>query len=102
MLQEEKGSLLGQMYKAFQEVIFMTQRTSLHTFGDMWKYIFIWSFCSAAFVHMIAALIAFGTLRKHKFGRLFSVLILFMGILVRSKTLVLIECLSTFNAISYR
>lgn len=76
------GSVFGQMYKAFQEVIFLTQRTSLHTFGDMWKYIFIWSFCSAVFVHMIAALIAFGTLRKHKFGRLFSVLILFVGVIM--------------------
>lgn len=79
---DETGSVFGQMYKAFQEVIFLTQRTSLHTFGDMWKYIFIWSFCSAVFVHMIAALIAFGTLRKHKFGRLFSILILFVGVIM--------------------
>lgn len=80
-MEAESGSVFGQMYKAFEEV-FLTQRTSLHTFGDMWKYIFIWSFCSAAFVHMIAALIAFGTLRKHKFGRLFSVLILFVGVIM--------------------
>lgn len=83
---ENENGLFAQMYKAFQEVIFMNQRTSLHTFGDMWKYIFIWSFCSAVFVHMTAALIAFGTLRKHKFGRLFSILILFMGVVMSPVT----------------
>lgn len=40
----------------------------------------LWSLISSIFVHTCAALIAFVTLRKHKFGRFFSILILVIGV----------------------
>lgn len=52
----------------------------LKTFGEMWYHIFIWSLYSSVFVHTCAAFIAFVTLRKHKFGRFFSILILVFGV----------------------
>lgn len=50
------------------------------TFSKMWYYIFLWAALSSIFVHTCAALVAFVTLRKHKFGRFFSILILIMGV----------------------
>ncbi|KAF5306429.1 hypothetical protein FQR65_LT07341 [Abscondita terminalis] len=47
----------------------------------MWYHIFLWALFSSIFVHTIAALIAFLTLRKHKFGKFFPILILLMGVL---------------------
>uniref|UniRef100_A0A1B0GHV3 Putative conserved plasma membrane protein n=4 Tax=Phlebotominae TaxID=7198 RepID=A0A1B0GHV3_LUTLO len=58
-----------------------TQNNSLHTFREMWYHILLWAFFSSIFVHTIAALVAFVTLRKHKFGRFFSILILIMGVI---------------------
>lgn len=52
----------------------------LRTFAEMWYHIFIWSLYSSIFVHTCAAFIAFVTLRKHKFGRFFSILILVFGV----------------------
>lgn len=52
----------------------------LKTFSEMWYHIFIWSLYSSVFVHTCAAFIAFVTLRKHKFGRFFSILILVFGV----------------------
>lgn len=60
--------------------VFNLQRTTnLTSFQEMWYHIFLWALFSSIFVHTCAALIAFATLRKHKFGRFFSLLILFMG-----------------------
>ncbi|XP_037887508.1 transmembrane protein 170A-like [Glossina fuscipes] len=42
---------------------------------------FLWALFSSIFIHTCAALVAFVTLRKHKFGRFFSILILVMGFL---------------------
>lgn len=73
------------------------KQDALHTFTKMWYHVFMWAFLSSVFVHFvsflntnvtfnfvlynlqIAALIAFLTLRKHKFGKFFPILILIMG-----------------------
>lgn len=62
------------------EILNFRSNVALKTFADMWCYIFLWSLVSSIFVHTCAALIAFVTLRKHKFGRFFSILILIVGV----------------------
>lgn len=49
-------------------------------FYEMWYKIFFWSAISSIFVHTCAAILAFIMLRKHKFGKFFSILILIVGI----------------------
>jgi len=46
---------------------------------QIWRKVFVWAFCSSVVLYFLAALIAFFTLRKHKFGRFYSLMILFMG-----------------------
>lgn len=60
-------------------VMGLRSQSRLNTFREMWYHIFLWLFFSSIFVHTCAALVAFVTLRKHKFGRFFSILILLMG-----------------------
>ncbi|XP_055379424.1 transmembrane protein 170A [Condylostylus longicornis] len=48
-------------------------------FPEIWYSIFIWTVFSSIFIHTCAAIVSFLTLRKHKFGRFFSVLILVTG-----------------------
>ncbi|XP_044737664.1 transmembrane protein 170A [Chrysoperla carnea] len=52
----------------------------LKTFSDMWYKIFLTALFSSIFIHTIAALIAFATLRKHKFGKFFPIFIIIMGV----------------------
>ena len=47
----------------------------------MWFYIFLWALFSSIFVHVVAAVIAFVRMRKHKSGRFIPVVILVAGIL---------------------
>lgn len=61
------------------DVMGLRSQSRLNTFREMWYHIFLWLFFSSIFVHTCAALVAFVTLRKHKFGRFFSILILVMG-----------------------
>ncbi|XP_058807682.1 transmembrane protein 170A [Phymastichus coffea] len=56
--------------------------TPLTSFAEMWYQIFLWALFSSIFVHTIAAAICFATLRKHKYGKFFPVLILVMGVLM--------------------
>lgn len=58
----------------------LLETNSLNTFTEMWYYIFIWALLSSICVHTCAACVAFFILRKHKFGRFFSILILIMGV----------------------
>ncbi|OXU24868.1 hypothetical protein TSAR_011912 [Trichomalopsis sarcophagae] len=51
-------------------------------FPEMWYQIFLWALFSSIFVHTIAAGICFATLRKHKYGKFFPLLILIMGVLM--------------------
>ncbi|XP_012262308.1 transmembrane protein 170A [Athalia rosae] len=54
----------------------------LTTFVEMWYQIFLWALFSSIFVHTIAAAICFATLRKHKYGKFFPILIIIMGVLL--------------------
>ena len=51
----------------------------LLTGTEIWYEVFIWCIFSSVILYSLAAIIAFITLRKHKFGRFYSVLIFFMG-----------------------
>ncbi|XP_012271856.1 transmembrane protein 170A isoform X2 [Orussus abietinus] len=55
---------------------------SLRSFPEMWYQIFLWALFSSIFVHTIAAAICFATLRKHKYGKFFPILILIMGVIM--------------------
>lgn len=72
-------------YSSNQESIFhfveLDPYRQLKTFREMWQEIFLWFLLSSILVHFCAAVFAFFTLRKHKFGRFFSILIVVMGIL---------------------
>ena len=45
----------------------------------MWYAVFLWCVLSSVVIYFLAAIIAFATLRKHKFGRFYSVMILLTG-----------------------
>lgn len=64
-----------------RNVIGLTPTDPLNTFAEMWYQVFLWALFSSIFVHVIAAAIAFATLRKHKFGKFFPIFILVMGVL---------------------
>ncbi|XP_055317541.1 transmembrane protein 170A [Sitodiplosis mosellana] len=76
MLTEERTSKLD----TWTDVVNLRSNHILETFLPMWYHIALWSLISSIFIHTCAALIAFVTLRKHKFGRFFSILILVMGV----------------------
>lgn len=61
-------------------VIGLTPSDPLDTFAEMWYQVFLWALFSSLFVHLIAAAIAFGTLRKHKLGRFMPLLIIIFGV----------------------
>ena len=52
---------------------------SFHRFAEIWYEVFIWCLFSSIGIYVCAALVAFLTLRKHKFGRFYSLMILLMG-----------------------
>ncbi|XP_066587295.1 transmembrane protein 170A [Prorops nasuta] len=56
--------------------------SSLTSFAEMWYQIFLWALFSSLFVHTIAGTICFATLRQHKYGKFFPLLIIIMGILL--------------------
>ncbi|XP_050292698.1 transmembrane protein 170A [Anthonomus grandis grandis] len=58
----------------------------LNTFSKMWYQVFLWALFSSVVVHTVAALIAFLTLRKHKYGKYFPLAILIMGVLTPALT----------------
>ncbi|EDW09215.1 hypothetical protein AWZ03_006503 [Drosophila navojoa] len=64
---------------AIVDVVGLRSQSRLNTFREMWYHIFLWALFSSIFIHTCAALVAFVTLRRHKFGRFFSILILVMG-----------------------
>ncbi|KAG1670222.1 Cyclin-dependent kinase 10 [Nymphon striatum] len=62
-------------------VIGLTSDDPLDTFAEIWYQVFLWTLFSSLFVHLIAAAIAFATLKKHKLGRFTPVFILVMGVI---------------------
>lgn len=63
------------------DVMGLRHGSPLKNFNEMWYHVFVWALFSSIFVHTSAAMFAFVTLRRHKFGRFFSILILVMGVL---------------------
>ena len=47
----------------------------------MWYHVFVWALFSSIFVHLIAATVAFGRLRRHKIGRFIPLLLVVVGVL---------------------
>lgn len=47
----------------------------------MWYQVFLWALFSSIFAHVVAALIAFCRLRKHRYGRWIPVVVFGMGII---------------------
>lgn len=68
-------------FESIRNVINLSQKDSLTEFATMYYHIFLWALFSSILIHVIASIIAFVTLRKHKFGRFFSIFILVMGFL---------------------
>lgn len=62
------------------DVLSFANYCTLNTFAEMWWQIFLWALFSSIFVHTAAAIIAFGTLRKHHFGKYCPIFILIMGV----------------------
>lgn len=67
-------------------VLSLQQSDALDSFPKMWYHVFLWALFSSILVHTVAALIAFLTLRKHKFGKYFPIAILLMGVLTPAVT----------------
>lgn len=65
----------------FENVIGLSPREPLNGFGEMWYQVFLWTLFSSFLVHIVAAAIAFGHLRKHRLGRFIPIVIIVMGIL---------------------
>lgn len=63
-------------------VLSLTSNTQMQYFQDMWYAVFLWCLFSSLFIYLLAAMMAFTTLRKHKFGRFYSVMILLMGVVI--------------------
>ncbi|KAF4526971.1 hypothetical protein B566_EDAN015797 [Ephemera danica] len=64
----------------FIDTVFgLRPKDSLNTFAEMWYHMFLWALFSSIFVHVAAAAIAFGTLRKHRMGKFFPLFLLVMG-----------------------
>ena len=58
---------------------FQTAPKPLASGPEIWYEVFIWCLFSSIGIYVCAALVAFLTLRKHKFGRFYSLMILLMG-----------------------
>ncbi|XP_011644684.1 transmembrane protein 170B [Pogonomyrmex barbatus] len=54
----------------------------LTSFTEMWYQIFLWALFSSMFIHTIAGAYCFDTLRKHKYGKYFPLVIIIMGVLL--------------------
>ncbi|XP_069111987.1 transmembrane protein 170B-like isoform X2 [Argopecten irradians] len=59
----------------------LTSSDTLNGFAEMWYQVFLWALFSSIFAHVVAALIAFCRLRKHRYGRWIPAVMLSMGVL---------------------
>ncbi|XP_045462830.1 transmembrane protein 170A [Harmonia axyridis] len=71
---------------SLRSVLWFENADVLNTFTKMWYHVFLWALFSSIFVHTIAGVIAFLTLRKHKFGKFFPIAILVMGVITPAVT----------------
>ncbi|KAL7012140.1 hypothetical protein ACKWTF_014655 [Chironomus riparius] len=66
---------------SIRDVIRFTQTKSLKDFLPIWWHIFLWHCVSSIVICGICGTICFYLLRRHKFGRFFSILIVIWGVL---------------------
>ncbi|CAF0980615.1 unnamed protein product [Rotaria magnacalcarata] len=59
----------------------LTPKHRLVEFGDIWAEIFLWCFMTSIVVHLIATIVAIISLRSHKIGRWYSIIIILAGII---------------------
>lgn len=60
-------------------LFFMDRKTFVDL--DIWAEIFLWCFMTSIVVHLIASIIAVLSLKSHKIGRWYAVLIILAGII---------------------
>ena len=71
-----------QIYKCFMFLrINSVWQGLIFMLSEMWYQVFLWCLFSSIFVHLIAAAIAFGRLRKHKIGRFIPLAFIAMGLI---------------------
>ncbi|XP_022096146.1 transmembrane protein 170A-like [Acanthaster planci] len=70
---------MGINFPSFSRVISLDTNEEIKSWIEMWYQIFLWYLFSSFLIHSGAAIIAFWALRKHKMGRLYSLVILVMG-----------------------
>jgi len=63
-------------------VLGLQSNVRIQYFNQMWMSVFTWCIFSSAIIYSTAAIIAFTTLRRHKLGRFYSVMILIMGLVI--------------------
>lgn len=51
------------------------------SFSGMWYQIFLYDLGTSVFIHSIVALLSFCSLRRHKYGRFFPILVIIVGFL---------------------
>ncbi|XP_001178443.1 transmembrane protein 170A [Strongylocentrotus purpuratus] len=71
---------MAAQFPSFQSVISL-KSNPLDDWIEMWYQIFLWYLFSSFLIHSLAAITAFCALRKHKIGRLYSLLVILMGLL---------------------
>ncbi|XP_053212646.1 transmembrane protein 170A-like [Panonychus citri] len=74
----EPGDL--QSSETFWNVLKLSPRDKLDKFAEMWFHVFLWAFSSYLFVHLVASLVAFISLRKHKIARFAPILLIISGV----------------------
>ncbi len=71
------------MVRDFDAILgFQRSPQPLATGAEIWYEVFVWCLVSSVILYAVAAVFAFLTLRKHKLGRFYSLMILFMGFIL--------------------
>jgi len=71
------------MVRTFDAILgFQKSPNPLITWTDILYEVFIWCLFSSLFIYFLGAAAAFLTLRKHKFGRFYSLMIIVMGVII--------------------
>lgn len=80
MSSEPENEFTGPAFDIF-DMLGLTPNESAKSFAEIWYQVFLWALFTSIIVHAIAAIVAFLQLRKHKYGRWVSVIIIVMGVL---------------------
>ncbi|CAF1169050.1 unnamed protein product [Rotaria sp. Silwood1] len=68
-------------FRSLLDSLKLTPKHRLVEFGDIWAEIFLWCFMTSIVVHIIAGIVAIRSLRNHKIGRWYAILIILAGII---------------------